>query len=419
MTPGITESGTAAIEARNGAPPHTPSENALLLCCARRRLKVCDDGDDELRRLIPEIKDWDYVLRTAARHGLTPFLFWQLKAACDGPIPASFMDKLSDQFHRNAAGNLLLTAELRSISGLFEEHGISAVPYKGPALALLLYGDTAFRRFDDLDLLLRRRDIPKATALLLSIGYRSPYTMSCAREAAYLETQRQQLFAHPGRRVCVELHWGFAQTFLAPSLDSDHFWGRLSKGSLEGVWTNALAPEDLLLVLCVHGCKHLWERLAWLCDVAELVAAHPGMDWEKLLAEARALGVRRMLSLGLFLAHDLLDAPLPEAVRRDVHDDAIIKSLSGRVRANLFTENLLSHGPSRSLLFHYEVRERRLDGARYCYHITIPPTPAEWTALDLPDPFSFLYYLVRPLRLIKKHSAAQLKRLAGFRLAGF
>ena len=411
MTPEKRERSAASIEARNGTPSHTRPEIDVLLWCARRRLKV--GADEELQRSIRKMEDWDYLLRTAGRHALTPFLYWQLNALCGEHVPPAFMERLRDQFHRNAAVNLLLTEELRSILRFFEENGIGAVPYKGPALALLLYGDTAFRQFDDLDILVRRDEIAQANALLLSIGFQTPYSRSCAREAAYLESQRQQLFAHPDRRVCVELHWGFAQKFLAASLDSGYFWDRLARGSLEGLETIALAPEDLLLVLCVHGCKHLWERLAWLCDVAELIASHPRMDWEKLLAESSALGVRRMLLLGLFLASELLEEPLPPVIGREVLADASMKSLARRVLGNLFQDEASPSGPSRSLLFHYRVRERRLDGARYCYHITVPPTPAEWTAVRLPDSFSFLYYAVRPLRLLKKHASARLKGLAG------
>ena len=32
-----------------------------------------------------------------------------------------------------------------------------------------------------------------------------------------------------------------------------------------------LSLENLLLVRCAHGSKHLWERLGWICDVAELI----------------------------------------------------------------------------------------------------------------------------------------------------
>src|SRR5207253_975904 len=75
----------------------------------------------------------------------------------------------------------------------------------------------------------------------------------------------------------------------------------------------AFAPARLLLILCVHGANHCWLRLNWLCDVAELLRRNPALDWPALAAEAERWGCRRILTLGLLLAHDLLDAPLPPA----------------------------------------------------------------------------------------------------------
>jgi hypothetical protein len=389
------------------------AEAALLLYCARRRMK--QDEDAELHKLICQVKDWDYLLRTAQRHGLMPFLYRQLKAAASEFVPDEVSGRLRDLFFNNAARNILLTEELHKILALFEAQGIESLPYKGPALALQLYGDTGFRQFDDLDLIVRRRDIAGAYTLLLSAGYQTPYAIkTSARAAAYLESQRQQLFVSQGGNVCLEIHWGFAPKSLVPALDAEYFRGRLAPFQLERTQTRTLAPEDLLIVLSVHGGKHLWERLSWVCDVAELVASHPGMDWDGVVREASKLGVRRMLLLGLFLARDLLDTELPEAILRELEEDRNVLSLARQVKLNLLTDGFPATTPASSILFNYRLRERRLDGARYCYHITTRPTPAEWAVLDLPDTLSFLYYLVRPFRMIRKHAPTPFKRPAGF-----
>jgi hypothetical protein len=68
------------------------------------------------------------------------------------------------------------------------------------------------------------------------------------------------------------------------------------------------------VILCVHGTKHVWERLGWICDVAELIRAHPAMDWQRVMALAKSSKSLRMVQLGLFLAHTVLQAELPEHV---------------------------------------------------------------------------------------------------------
>jgi Uncharacterised nucleotidyltransferase len=396
----------------NAIPP-ARTEDALLLYCARRRISEGEDA--ELHDLTGQVKDWEYLLRTAQRHGLMPFLYRQLKVAGSAFVPDEVSGRLRDLFFNNAARNLLLTEELHKILALFAAAGIESLPYKGPALALQLYGDTGFRQFDDLDLIIRRRDIAAASRLLLAAGYQTPYAIeTSARESAYLESQRQQLFVSRDARVCLEIHWGFAPKCLVPALDAEHFWERLAPLRLERTQTLTLTPEDLLIVLSVHGGKHLWERLSWICDVAELISSHPSMDWGVVVREASALGVRRMLLLGLFLCKDLLETELPEAILRELEDDRTIPTLARQVKLNLLTGGILATKPTSSILFNYRIRERRLDGARYCYHITTRPTPAEWAALDLPDKLSFLYYLVRPFRMIRRHAPTPFKRPAGF-----
>lgn len=68
-------------------------------------------------------------------------------------------------------------------------------------------------------------------------------------------------------------------------------------------------------MLSVHGAKHFWERLNWLLDVAELTAGQP-VDWHLTIRIAAKLKSTRLLLLGLYLAHELMDAPLPQIVPR-------------------------------------------------------------------------------------------------------
>ena len=52
----------------------------------------------------------------------------------------------------------------------------------------------------------------------------------------------------------------------------------------------------------------------WLCDIAELIRKHPDLDWDKVCHTAKSMGMTRNLSVGLWLAHSLLDAPIPQDV---------------------------------------------------------------------------------------------------------
>jgi Uncharacterised nucleotidyltransferase len=385
----------------------TGPEAELLLCCGRRF--VDRERAERIKVLLRQPLDWEYLLDMAFRHALAPLLYHHLHAVDAEAIPESHMSRLQGEFHRNAAHNILLTRELCRILEVFEENNIPVIPYKGPVLALTAYGDTALRQFSDLDLLIRERDVSQAARLLLSIGYQSVYRMTNPSEAAYVHSQREQAFSRG--TFCVEIHWAFAPEYLSTTFDDEAFWNRLEKIELGGRIASTLSVEDLLLVLCTHAGKHQWERLAWACDVAEVINGEANIDWGWLIEMADKARTRRMLYLGLFLANDLLGARIPKEILQNIRADPAVEPLANEVRARVFSPKFSSLTPSEVLRFHYRVRERARDGIRYCYYLTVPPTPAELASINVPDSLHFLYYLVRPVRLIKKHATGYAKRL--------
>jgi hypothetical protein len=173
------------------------------------------------------------------------------------------------------------------------------------------------------------------------------------------------------------------------------------------VWT--FAPEDLLLILCVHGAKHCWGRLEWICSFAELVGAYEKLDWDQLMVQASTLGSKRMLLLGLVLASDLLGVALPPEVMRVVLADRTVGALKELLQQRLFLETKPS-GLFENALFHLNARERLRDRIRYCLRLAMTTTARDWTAAQIPPLLSFLYCPIRAIRLTKKYGPSLLKR---------
>jgi hypothetical protein len=97
----------------------------------------------------------------------------------------------------------------------------------------------------------------------------------------------------------------------------------------------ALAPEELLVVLCIHGSKHAWEDLKWACDVAELLRRRRAIDWSRVLFLSHEWGCRRMLFMGLAMARTLFDTPLPRPVQDAIAADWDIQDLAKRMPRQL------------------------------------------------------------------------------------
>jgi hypothetical protein len=178
----------------------------------------------------------------------------------------------------------------------------------------------------------------RARDLLLSRGYRPLYQSPAANEALFRRFRQTYDLIHKDGQVYVELHWNVISwpMFFPPS--SAFLWEHLESVSLADMSVRNLAPETVLPVLCVHGAKHYWERLAWICDVAELIGRHPGINWKRVIEQARRLGGVRMLYVGLFLAQSLLGASVPKDISRQMQVDPIVSPLAARIRLQLFAK---------------------------------------------------------------------------------
>jgi hypothetical protein len=378
------------------------AEIELLLCCARVELDA--EGAARLRHLAQAAPDWEQLLRSALRHGTMPLLYHHLKRTCPDLVPRGFMERLHDHFYRNAMRNQALNEELCRVLQLFADHAIPAIPYKGPALALNVYGDLSLRQFNDLDLMIQPRDVERASALVCEHGYERQWQLTPAQEAAYRRSDCEHLFTGGAGRVFLDLHWAFVRSYFPLKIDYRRFWQRLRPIALGcESETRSFAPEDLLVILCVHAGKDLWERLVWVADVAALLKAHSNLDWTQIVGAASAIGARRMLWLGLVLARDLLAAPLPEDIMRQVEAESIIRTLASKVRARLCQPEGAQINSLAEFLFHLKLHERLGEKCSFSFRFATTTNPADWAFVHLPDPLFFLYYLLRPVRLLIKH----------------
>jgi len=359
--------------------------------------------------------DWEYLLQTAHMHGIVPLLYWHLDAVHSDIVPESVFKYLRSHFCANSLRNLSLTGELLRILAVFEERGIPAASYKGPTLASSVYGNLALRQFIDLDIVIHREDVSKAKEALASLGYRPQYQLTRAQEAAFLRSHCECAFTRGDGESAVDLHWDTTELFPF-LLDTTRVWERLVSVPLGGNLVLTLSPEDTLLVLCAHGAKHLWERLGWICDVAELVRTHrENMRWEQVMMQASALGGERILLLGLFLASHLLGASLPGEVLQRVHAEPTVKALAGQIYEQLFRA---ADGPASVFEeayfrpLHLKMQKRWRDKIRYCARIVTVQRVEDWKLLPLPTFLFPFYYMLRPIRLISKYGRRLLQRVS-------
>jgi hypothetical protein len=286
----------------------------LLLCCVQ-------PGAPARSRLLSLLQtpiDWVEVFRLGLVHGALPRVFGCLVEFGSPGVPEATLAMLGRYTRISAAKNRALAGELLEIVSALKSADVAAVPFKGPAMAAWLYGDLNSRQCGDLDILVRRRDISAAQAALRSRGYRPWRELSHREEEWCLRNEKDRVFLSNDGKFAVEVHWRFAPGYYRFPMDADSLWDRLESRPFEGTPMLGIPREEMLLILCVHGTRHQWSSLKWVCDIAMLVSRERDMNWEQIVGRAGRMGIERALLTGLFLANALLDAPLPAIARNRI-----------------------------------------------------------------------------------------------------
>lgn len=279
------------------------------------------------------------------------------------------------------AHNSLLLREHLRLTQVLAEDGIDALAYKGPGLALALYGDLGARWSSDVDVLIRRRDIDKAARAMRNAGYRPKVALS-PTEVAQLKRESCQLNFYRDD-VLVEAHWSILPPALRIPIDTDAFFERSRAHIHDGIAIRTPSMTDLAIALLAHGTKHAWSRTRWLSDIATLWT-HPEVDWDAVRAWARAAGARRLIEVPLAACASL------ELIEGFAAADARVGALAREVVSRLDKGREQPAWTSKYLI---AVRERASDRVRVAAALLAQPTPDFRRKTRLPEP---LNWVVRP-----------------------
>ncbi len=378
-------------------------ENELLLYCARANIDLKTHERIKLLLQCGNI-DWDYLIYIAVKHGVAQLLFHSLSE-----FPKSFpevaSEKLHDLFCANAVHNLTLSGELLKISKILISNNIESIPFKGTVLAISAYKNIAFRKSSDIDILVRKQDILEARDLLIRQGYKLIYPdikLNPLQEDIYLERKHEYAFLCKHNQVTVELQWSCLDSRFSVPFQVEKLWDQCKKIPFYSTEIISPSDEDMLLILCLESYKDHWRSLKRICDVAEFVRTHPDLKWEKVLEKSESLRVKRIFYINSILSSRLLGLELPDFIFQKIIDDSNAISLSKTIMKwlldepdNFFEAFKMSFFP----FVHLGARDCIQDKIKICF-FSMLPNEKDWKFLPLPSVLQFLYYLVRPIRLV-------------------
>jgi len=368
---------------------------AVLLECASPKFDLC-----ALAETLRGQPDWTALRTLAEEHGVTGLLAERIGELEESCVPQEVRQELRAKRRAQILFCMSLNAELFRLIEKFSEARIEAMVVKGPVLSARAYGDPGMRRYEDVDLLVRQRDVLRFTELLTAEGYEPkvpPRTIRAGRVPG------EYLFKWPGTNRRIELHTEETLRYFPRWLPVENFFARRAYQSVDGHAVSALCAEDELVLVCVHNAKHFWERLMWVADVAGLIASQEELDWERALSTAREVGAERMLILGLRLAEQVLRVKVPEKMESVVRADAGVERLAEEIIERLPSARGASRGVAGRALFRMRMRGGFFPGAGYLLRLTFSPTEEDWRENATEKQGRILETLQRPVRLARKY----------------
>lgn len=338
----------------------------LLLVCAKNGEDASDAA--RLRVLVAEEGvDWEWLVRKGLEHGVMPLAAFALLRRAEDLLPDELVVGLRAFAEQNERRSSLLWEETLALVSALRELGVDCIPIKGAALGQQVYGKAGLRQAGDIDMLVRASDVDVAKEMLVRRGYRPAQKVEAAQEAAYRRYYTDFGWWHEEQEISVELHWKLTPFVQAVDFDVEALWERSRIVEIGGERIRCLAPEEYFLFLCVHGSKHLWSRLLWLCDVKEFREEHRDLDWDYCRKLARGLGAERMLLLGVGLTERLFGVGRPAGMVEDTGSYLLCEEMAASFfeekRPNVFE----AFAPFQRL------RERRRHRFLYWWrHVTTP-----------------------------------------------
>jgi putative nucleotidyltransferase-like protein len=358
-----------------------------------------EPGSSGSLAVMAERVDWNSLLQIAGNHGVSSLLHQALSHHKDF-VPLSSMNLLENAYQRNVRRTLFLTGELVRVLDCVDSLQVDAIPYKGVVLSEIYYGDMAMRQSGDIDLFVRPENVGEIKEAVRHLGY-TPRGGTPRFEAAYLASGYECTFDSAAGKNLLELHWALQPRFYAVDFDMTGLFRRAVSIRVAGRNMKTPCAEDLLIVLSLHAAKHAWEKLIWLCDIAQIMRRE-NVRWEEVQARSGDLGIERILHITLLLVNRLLAIELPPTIQSVVGDDRAGQNLAEEIALSLSSGDFCDEEKLSYFRLMMRLRERPRDRLRFLWRLTFTPGPGEWEAVHLPKWLSPFYRVVRLARLASR-----------------
>jgi len=333
------------------------------------------------------------------KHGVLPLIYHSLKELPNKNTKIKeLLELFQPKYIQIAQKNIFMSAELIRIQKSFHSAKIKALGFKGPLLAQFAYQDITLRQFNDLDILIEVDFFEDAVRILKQLGYKPSYDLNEKQLKHFLRTSHEYTMIHPNKHIVVELHWRLSSEDFLVSFDTVDLFKDMYSIDLNGYRFNSFQPEVLFVYLSVHGTKHYWERLEWLCDLAYMINTYE-IQWNRVIAIATQTKSKKIILTTLYLLKLLYDIEIPKEIQTLFKKTKGIKTLSMRLEKDFLSQFEDPKHTKKLSSIQLELIEEPQHKLDYLLAF-FKPTQLDYLSINLPKGLHFLYYIIRPFNIL-------------------
>jgi len=300
--------------------PHVPSPAEHLLAC----LQITWSADQPTILAQLSLEQWQALVTWAQQQRVAALLYYRLRQhGVDKALPAVIRTQLKAYHQQVAVNNMVLYHHLKQLLAALQAAAIPAILLKGAYLGHTLYPEIALRQMADIDLLVQPEDLAQVVTIVTNLGYQSAQPIDDLQP--YLGHKHHLPPFLKANAPNLEIHWSITKPNVSYTIAMADLWTRAQSAMISNSEVLVLAPEDLLLHVCLHATYQHWleQDIRFLCDI-DVICRHfaDTFAWEQFTQRAIAWGWHRGVYLALQLAHEQLATPIPAAVLAALQPEA-------------------------------------------------------------------------------------------------
>jgi hypothetical protein len=253
-----------------------------------------------------------------------------------------------------------------------------------------------------LDILVDEKDLYDSAMILKSINIEADLSLDFLKNDTLIKVGSDCSLHNKYNYVHIELHWNLFRKLFSERRKNFISLNQLSI-DINKKNINTLDYNYLLIYLCVHGSKHLWERIEWIMDLDKLINKG-NFDWNLMINISKELKVYNMFLLGIYLTDELFNTVIPLSVKNEYKLNHKVNKLKIKILNIIDSQILYQEKENKIMVLKFiltmQMFDTKIESIKYIISAIFKPTHYDVYFINIKKPFSFLYYFIRPIRFI-------------------